>query len=358
MRFAITFISAAVGLALFFSPSHAAEGTIGLAAPLTGSFAILGEQMAAGANAATDTSSSGQYRIEIADTACTPEGGAAAARQFVAAEVEIVTGFLCGEAIEAALPILAEAGIPVVTTGVRTDSLTDRRDRTGWPVFRLAPRADAEMAAVSDILTERWRSELFAIIDDGTIYSRDLAEGFRLAAEQANLQPVYVDTFRPQLDNQIGLAGRLRNAGATHVFAGGDRDDLAILGRDATELGMDLTIAGGEALRSAPGEVDLAPGTLMVGLPDWEDVAAEGRVRALREAEIEPEGYVLPSYAAIEIATAALGEAEDGQDLVEILQNGRFETALGPISFDEKGDLSENPYRLFRYDGDEFRELD
>ncbi len=74
----------------------------------------------------------------------------------------------------------------------------------------------------------------------------------RAAAEQAGLKPVFVDTFRPQLDNQIGLVGRLRKAGATHVFAGGDRDDIAIMARDAAELGVPLVIAGGETLRARP----------------------------------------------------------------------------------------------------------
>ena len=58
--------------------------------------------------------------------------------------MSVVVGFLCTEAIEAAMPILKDAGIPVITVGVRTDSLTDRKVKTGWPVFRLAPRADAE----------------------------------------------------------------------------------------------------------------------------------------------------------------------------------------------------------------------
>ncbi len=84
--------------------------------------------------------------------------------------------------------------------------------------------------------------EPFAIVDDGTIYGRELAESFRLAAEQAGLKPVFVDTFRPQMDNQIGLIGRLRKAGATHVFVGGDRDDIAIMARDAAELAADLTL--------------------------------------------------------------------------------------------------------------------
>lgn len=357
MRFAFLLLSAATGLG-FPAFSFAAETAVGLAAPLSGSFAMLGEQMRQGAQAATDAFSSNPVTLEVADTACTAEGGAAAARKLIAAEVRIVTGFLCTEAIEAAMPILNEAGIPVITPGVRTDSLTDRRQKTGWEVFRLAPRADAEGAAAASILTERWRDEFFAIIDDGTIYARDLAEGFRLAAEQASLKPVYVDTFRPQLENQVSLAGRLRKAGATHVFAGGDRDDIAILARDAAELGMDLTVAGGETLRSARGEVDLAPGTLMISLPEWQDVADAGVVQALREAEVEPEGYVLPSYAAIEIAATVMSRAAEGDDAAKVLQNGTFTTVIGPIAFDEKGDLMQNPYRLFRYNGDEFVAVD
>ena len=98
---------------------------------------------------------------------------------------------------------------------------------------------------------------MFAIVDDGTIYGRELAETFRAAAEQAALKPVFVDTFRPQLDNQIGLVGRLQKAGATHVFVGGDRDDIAIMGRDAAQLDAGIVFAGGETLRAPPGDVPL-----------------------------------------------------------------------------------------------------
>src|SRR5690606_26619730 len=159
------------------------------------------------------------------------EGGAAAARRFAEERVSVVVGFLCTESIEAALPILKEAGIPVITPGVRTDSLTDGREKTGWPVYRLAPRADEEQKAVAEIITDRWRNEHFAIIDDGTIYGRNLAENLRAAAELQALKPVFIDTFRPQLDNQIGLVGRLRKAGATHVSVGGARSDTAIVVR-------------------------------------------------------------------------------------------------------------------------------
>ena len=237
--------TATIAALLWLLPAGVSAQTllVGVAAPLSGPSEILGKQIEAGASLAAEANGA---EIKTVDDACTADGGAAAARDFAAAKVSVVVGFLCTEAIEAALPILKDAGIPVITIGVRTESLTDRRAKTGWPVYRLGPRGDDERNAVATILTKLWQKELFAIVDDGTIYGREIAETLRAAAEQARLKPVFVDTFRPQLDNQIGLIGRLKKAGATHVFAGGDRDDIAIMGRDAGQLDAGMTFAGGE----------------------------------------------------------------------------------------------------------------
>lgn len=328
---------------------------IGVIAPLTGPSVRLGAQLRVGAEAAR--AGNADIQLDTVDDQCNAEGGARAAQALAEAKVAIIVGFLCTESIEAAMPILKEAAIPVITVGVRTNSLTDRKFKTGWPVVRLAPRADEEGAAIASILVDLWRSELFAIIDDGTIYGRELAETLRSESEKAGLKPVYVDTFRPQLDNQIGLAGRLRKAGATHVFVGGDLEDIAVLGRDAAGLGYDLTIAAGEALRSAASDVPLPIGTLMIGLPEWADVAQPAAVAAIKARGAEAEGYSLPTYAAIQIAVAAARQAQSsGAPLAETLAKGEFDTAIGKIGFDEKGDLRQDLYRLFRFDGSKFVE--
>ena len=356
MRFPKSTLLACAGLLLANAAS--AETLIGLSVPLSGPSALLGEQMRAGAVTAAETTG-GDVAIELADDKCTAEGGTAAAGQFVAAQVRVVVGFLCTEAIEAALPILSAEGIPVIAVGVRTDSLTDRKTRTGWKVVRLGPRADAERQAAAQILTRLWQDKLFAIVDDGTIYGRELSESFRLAAEQAGLKPVFVDTFRPQLDNQIGLVGRLRKAGATHVFAGGDRDDIAVIARDAAELGADITVAGGETLRAPPGETPLAAGTLMIAPPTWSTVEDPQVARAFAERGIDPEGYVLPAYAAVQVASAAVEAADEAETPVaDQLPGHEFQTVIGRVRFDEKGDLTENPYGIFRFDGSQFVPVD
>ena len=298
--------------------------------------------------------------LEIVDDQCSAEGGAKAANDLVAAKVSVVVGFLCTESIEAAMPILKDSRHPG-DHGRRAHQQPDRpqvQDRlAGVPAGAAVRRR--RHAAVASTLTELWRQELFAIIDDGTIYGRELAETLRSESERAGLTAVYVDQFRPQLDNQIGLVGRLRKAGATDVFVGGDRDDIAILGRDAAKVGYDLTIAAGETLRAAAGETPLKAGTLMIGLPEWADTAPPAAVRAIRSQGAEPEGYALPAYAAVEIANAANADAEAaGGKLLDSLGKLDFTTVIGTIKFDDKGDLSQSPYKLYRFDGTKFVEAD
>lgn len=355
MRFALLLFSSLI--AFTAPPAYAQQiPVIGLAAPLSGEFAILGQQWAEGARVAANAN--GATELVEADHLCSEDGGLEAAQRLLKANVSIVIGFLCTPAIEAGLPLFKEAGIPVITP-IRTNGLTDHKIRTGWPVFRFGPRLDAERAAVAKILTREWRSEFFAIVDDGTIYGRELAESLRAQAELSELSPVFIDTFRPQLDNQIGIVGRLRRAGATHVFVGGDRSDIAIMARDAESLGYDLTLAGGEALMAAEGPVPLSPGVLMVGPPPWSDLATQDALATIAAADVIAEGYVVPGFAAFEVAlSAARQTAAEGTSIHDVLSNNTFETAIGTIRFDDKGDLEGEFYRLLRYDGETFVDLD
>ena len=351
-----TIIIAVLAASLPAMAAQAEPLKVGVAAPLTGPSAMLGEQVKAGAAMAAARSGT---TLTFADDLCSAEGGRKAAKSFVDAKVQTAIGFLCTEALEAALPALKDAQIPVIAVGVRTDSVTDSRAKTGWPVLRLAPRGDAEHDAAGTLLTRLWANELFAIVDDGTIYGRELAESFRIAADQAGLKAVFVDTFRPQLDNQVALVGRLRKAGATHVFVGGDGEDIAVMARDAATVGADIVFAGGETLRVADRTIPPTVGTLMVAPPDWIEVAPPQVLQAFEAQNIIPEGYTLPAYAAVEISDAAAkASAASGKPIAEAFAGRDFDTVLGKLRFDAKGDLQDNPFRLFRFDGTNYVPLE
>ncbi|MBX3596405.1 MAG: branched-chain amino acid ABC transporter substrate-binding protein [Rhizobiaceae bacterium] len=341
--FLFAFIVSSTGLAWAQQPA------IGVVAPLSGPLAVLGTQVETGALQAVAKTRS---TIVMLDDECSAEGGEKVAREAIQQNLRVLIGFLCAESLETALPVLKQAKIPVVSIGVRNRSLTDQRSKTGWNVFRLAPRSDSEAQAVARIIPPMWREKPFAIVDDGTLYGRELAESLRAASTEARLNPVFTDTYRPDLDNQIGLIGRLRRAGATHVFVGGSLRDIAIMARDAASLGSTMVFAGGEVLRNDESDIPLAKGTIMVGLPEWREITDKDVLAHLETQQIIPDGYVLPAYAAVQIAIEALATMPD--DPTSALAMRVFKTALGDIEFDAKGDVSRSLYDAFVFDGQRF----
>ncbi len=323
--------------------STASAGKIGLVIPLEGPFKLLGEQSQAGAEIAA--AARGDALVVVEDT-CAPESGSFVAKTLVDEKVDAVVGFLCFETLAGALPLLKDANIPAITTGVRADSLTDDKEKTAHLINRLGPKDDNEAAAMAEYLLPDWSKRNFAIIDDGTIHARDMAESFRAAATEAGLKPVFTDTYRPGLTNQAALARRLQKAGATHVFIGGDMDDAMVISHDAKDYGG-LVVAMGES--ALPSDPSIEHGVIYaLGLPDYSlrPEAAEANL-ALRDRRIEPENYALLAHAAVEIASQSIASNKP-------VGFGPYKTAIGEVRFDAKGDLADNPYLLMELQGETF----
>jgi branched-chain amino acid transport system substrate-binding protein len=330
---------------------------IGIAAPLSGGFAPLGNQLIDGARVAATAK---KAELVVADDRCDAEGGKSAAETFIKDNVQIATGFLCSEALEAALPLLNQRNIPVITSGVSDPTLTEKRSATPLPVFRLTTGLDKETRATGSFLGSLWRSQPFAVIDDGTIEGRERASEVLASLKEQQLQPVFTDTYRPGLENQNALVARLRRAGATHVYVGGERDDIAAIGASATTLKYPLVIAGGSVLNAAPGTQPLRADTLMIAPLKPQDLpTAKPAVDAINQAGKLPEAYSVLGFATIELAETAIRQATDQkQPLIDILRDHSFETSLGTFKFDGNGMRTDNPNRLQRYDGTQFISAD
>lgn len=335
--------------------AEAAPLLIGVAAPLSGSSEVLGRQVAAGAKltAARLGKEGSPVDLVTADAECSADGGAKAAHLFVDRKVKIAVGFLCTEALEAALPILKTAGIPTLDVGVRASRLTDRRERTGYLIWRIAPRGDAEANAIARYLAKRWNGVPYGLVDDGAIYNRSLADAVRLRLEAQGMKASTVDSYRPAEEKQFGLARRIQKTGVTNLFIAGDRPDVAIIARDAASLGLDLKIVGGEALfDEASADAPLKDGIVSIGpltrFPALADKDSKDPAEAI------PEGYFGPAAAAVSVAAEAARAAAKGQSLPEILNTASFSTPLGAIRFDAKGDSDLDLFRAFSWQGTEF----
>ncbi|NDW03244.1 ABC transporter substrate-binding protein [Jiella pacifica] len=337
----------------------AREPLIGIAAPLSDSQEILGRQITDGVTAALGRRN-GTATTTVADTGCSAEGGAAAARTFVAERATIVVGFLCVEAIEAALPILKEADIPTLDVGVRANRLTDDKERTGFLVYRLAPRSDAEASAVARYIAAGWADQPFGLVDDGSIAARGLTDKVRRLLADQGLQPQTIDNYRPAEEKQFGLARRLERTGVTRFFIAGDRPDIAVIARDAEELGLDLSILGSERLfDEASTDTPLPAGIIALGpktsFPELEPKDDAGTSEDVEPGYLPPQGYFGTAYAAAEIAIEAVAESRQAQrPLGDVLSTRSFETSLGPVTFDDKGDGDLDLFRVYEWRGEEF----
>jgi branched-chain amino acid transport system substrate-binding protein len=342
----------AAPLAGVFAPVMAKAAVIGVVAPQRGPFASLGSQILAGARASAKAS--GDRLVEVDET-CDEAGGPAAAKALIDAKVTIAIGFLCVETLTGSLPQLKNRGIPALTVSVRSRILMEDALRNGWPFFRMSPTDEAEADQVARSILDLWKAQPIGLIDDGTIYGRELTNAVRQRLEPVGIRPVFTDTYRPGQEQQIALVRRLAKAGATHVLVGGDRNDIAVIARDAAAENITLSLIGGDSLRAPNQPVALRAGVLAVTLPDYAaDPQAADAVRALRAASTEPDGYTLPAYAAVQVAHQALASPAAGNDLADAIGRGTFQTAIGPVAFTPGHELKTNPYRLQEWQGTTF----
>ncbi|KPF44199.1 branched-chain amino acid ABC transporter substrate-binding protein [Rhizobium sp. AAP43] len=334
-------------------PASAQQLTLAIVAPKSGNFESLGNQVRQGAQLAAGSLSISL--IEIHEP-CTEGSGPVLAEQIAKSGAKAAIGFLCSESLVGGLPVLAEAKIPAITLSVRWKGMMEDALKNGWPFFRLGPHSDSEAQKLTEIILRDWKGEAIALVEDGTIRGRELTEAIRIALEERGLKPVFVDTFRPGQENQLALIRRLRNAGATRVFAGADRNDVAIMARDAAAEVAPMKFLGGDAIRAPNEPVALQEGVLAVGLAEKPaGPSAAAITEALAAGRIPAEGYVVPAHAAVTLLADALGiSSAMGTPLAETLVGTDFKTALGPIRFGDDHELAVNPYQLMEWRGGDF----
>ena len=84
--------------------------------------------------------------------------------------------------------------------------------------------------------------------------------------------------------------------------------------------------------------------------------AAAPIVKKFRDAKIEPEGYVMYAYAAMQLFAQAAEQAKSTKyaDLEKAMRNGSFDTVLGKLSFDAKGDNKLPGFMVYQWKGGQY----
>jgi branched-chain amino acid transport system substrate-binding protein len=146
----------------------------------------------------------------------------------------------------------------------------------------------------------------------------------------------------------------MQAAGVDVVFVGGLHAETGLIFRQAHDRGYELQLIAASSMATEDFALIAGPeleGTLMIATADMRQrpEAAEVVTR-FRAQGYEPLGTTLNAYAAVQVwgqAVEAAGSPDLGA-LVEAMHSREFDTVLGRIGFDAKGDVTGfDPWQWF-----------
>jgi branched-chain amino acid transport system substrate-binding protein len=342
------FVSVILIAALGATPA-AAEVLIGVAGPMTGKLAWFGEQMERGAGlAVADLNGAGgvlgqQVQLITVDDSCDPEQAVAAARKLVSEGVVFVVGHYCSGASIPASGIYEAAGILQISPSSSNPTLTELGRAN---VFRLQNRDDAVGVAIGNYLADSWPDNNIAILHDNTAFGRVIAQEAKKKLNRRGLtEAIYQDYVPGKADYGTEIA-ELQAADVAVTFIGGYHPEIGLMARLARDRGYRVQLIAGTNMGTEEFGLIAGPaaeGTIFTDHADPRERAeAAPVVERFRASGFEPEGDTLYAYAAVQAWAQAAEKSRswEPEAMIASLREHQFDTVLGAIDFDEKGDLT------------------
>ena len=284
-------------------------------------------------------------RTVLVDDQCDAGAAVLAARKLVAERVTVVFGHICSGAAVPASEVYEAAGIPMFSNGAVEPKLTERGQRY---VFRLSARTDREAALVADLMATRYADKPIAVVHETQMASLGLAAHVRSELRLRGLKEAVDAELRPDQVDFNDLIASLRQAQAAVLFCACFSEKAGLLVRQIWESGSRIQTltgngAGNDTFWALAG-AEAAQATLTVQLPDWTRAHIPEMaplMARLRGDGIDPELFGFNDYAGLQAWAQAAERAKStrGADVAPVLRQERFDTVLGTIGFDEKGDI-------------------
>jgi branched-chain amino acid transport system substrate-binding protein len=340
----------AFGVGLAFADSASAQIKLGVGGPMTGGSAAFGAQLKNGTEQAVeDINAAGgilgqKIQIFIGDDRADPKEGVSVANKFVGDGVKFVVGHFNSGVTIPSSEVLQENGILQITPAATNPKVTERGM---WNIFRTCGRDDQQGPVAGAIIADRYKDKRVAVVHDKTTYGQGLAEETRKAMNGKGVKEVLFEGVNIGDKDYSALVSKIKAARADLVYWGGLHDTGGLILRQLRDQGVKATFMGADGITddefaaiAGPG----AEGTLMTFSPDARTNPANKQIiEAFRKKGFEPQAYTLYSYAAVQIIKQAAEQAKslDPKKVAEVMHSGKaFDTVLGEVSFDKKGDIN------------------
>ena len=358
---------AAALLVMLSAPPAAAQIKIALAGPITGSSAIFGTQMREGAEqAVADINARGgvlgqKIELEIADDACDPKQAVAVANRLAGDEVVLVVGHYCSGSSIPAGKVYTENGILMISPASASNRFTDEG---AWNIFRTCGRDDLQGRFAGHALATEYAGKAVAILHDNSSFGRELAEDTKAEMNAEGLTEKLFTAFTPDEYDYAALISRLKAANIDVVYLGGFHQAAGLIVRQAREQGFAGQFVGPSTMQTK--ELWKIGGPAIEGFrhsfyPDPRSrPVAQDVAHAFAARQVDPEGFTLYSYAAVQVwaqAAAKAGTAAPRKVAETLKAAGPWGSVIGDLAFNAKGDPTTISYTWYVWHDGNYRPM-
>jgi branched-chain amino acid transport system substrate-binding protein len=335
---------------------------IGVAAQFTGPQAHLGEDIRNGTQLAVDDLNAqgvminGQrLRLELVpgDDEGDPTKATTVAQSLVDAKVVGVVGhFNSGSSIPAS-KIYADAGIPQISPGSTNPKYTQQGFAT---TFRVVANDDQQGPALARFAATVLKVKTVSVIDDATAYGQGLADTFTRAAEAAGIKVLGREHTTDKDTDFKAILTAIKGRKPEAIMFGGIDPQAGPMVKQMRQLGIKARFLGGDGIQTAnflqlAGNQDAEgvhasmPGLPKAQMPGGQAFFDRFKARFGKEVEL----FAPMGYDAVQVLVDAMkraGSIEPARYLPEVGKT-RLDGVIGPIAFDDKGDLKDGPITVY-----------
>jgi len=332
----------------------AADLTVGIMVPTTGSEATYGKDMENAINLAADeiNKAGGVLGMNVVtmtgDAACDPQQATAAATKLVSAEITALVGGYCSGATLPTMKIYGDAKIPMVIPAANSTKLIDVNMGNAFQINSTG--FDQVKTAVS-LFEEKGINKL-AIIHQGDGYSEDLAKLTRDKWSEMGKEVVAYEVVNKGEQDQSALVTRVKSKAPDAVFWTAYYADGALVIKQLRQGGYRNLIAVGDGSNS-PKLLEIAgkaaEGVYCFSNPTVEYLPAAKDFHANYKAAYkqDPDAYAALSYDGLKLMADAINRAgsTDKDAIIKALAETKDFTGIaGPISFTDQNTLARSNF--------------
>ena len=341
-------------------PNQCATGKVplGIAVPLTGTAAAFGKPTAKAVEIAVGeiNSTGGLIGIPvepmIADDRCDAGMAMMVAKRQAENNVRFVIGPTCPAVAMEAAPAYAAAGIIQFVPTVTTVELTQRYPEN---IFRMVATDEQEAQALAAYLASEQPNKKLAVVFGEFFYRRAMAKMIDGALSREQKALTHLESLADVSGAYDRLADKLQKSPPDVIYMSLDAEQAAEFVKKLRERGIKSVLMGGQHLLSASfwrGQRAAAESIhIITPVASLDYPGLRKAVELLRKADITPDIVALSNFAAVQTWAEAVRRAGSGDPkaVVAALRSTTFDTAVGPVAFDAKGDRRDIQYSILTW---------